>query len=163
MKSAPLFCLLFSLAIVSPASAQGESFGPVKATVRYLDDGSRLTTVIDSEARTAVETLLAKKKPQEKTERVLRKTTYLLDEKDLALGAIHYDANGNIRYKETFARDFMGHVVETRLSSADGRPLGHRVFSFNGDKPTGVIDYDANGNVITPKIMTTTRPAAKKK
>ena len=155
MKSAPLLCLLFSLAAASLARGQSESYAPIKATTKYLDGGFRSSTVVDAEARTAIETLINKKNE------VVQKTTFLLDEKNLALGAIHYDAKGNVRYKETFARDLAGHVVEARFSGPDGQSLGRRVFNYNGDKPAGGVDYDANGQVITPRVTTTTRAVKK--
>ena len=110
---------------------------------------------MDAEARTAIETLTNKKKE------VVQKTTFLLDENNLALGAIHYDAKGNVRYKETFARDLAGHVIEAKFSGPEGQPLGRRVFNFNGDKFVGGVDYDAYDRVITPKVSTTTRAVKK--
>jgi hypothetical protein len=156
MKSAPLFCLLFSLALAASARAQGEQFATIKATTKYLEGGMKSSTVVDPEARTAVETLTNSK------DQVLKKTTFLLDERNFAIGAIHYDGKGNIRYKETFARDLAGNVVEAKFTSADGQPLGRRVFNFNGNKLVGGVDYDANGNVIAPKTTTTTRAVKKK-
>jgi hypothetical protein len=155
MKRA-LLCLLFSLALATFARAQGESYATIKATTKYLEGGMKSSTVVDPESRTAVETLMDSK------DRVLKKTTFLLDERNLALGAIHYDAKGNIRYKETFARDPAGHVVEAKFTGPEGQPLGRRVFNFNGDKLIGGVDYDANGQVITPKTTTTTRAVKKK-
>jgi hypothetical protein len=162
MKRAPLCFLLLSLALalaLAPlARGQGESYAAIKATTKYLDGGMKSSTVVDPESRTAVETLM------DKQDRVLKKTTFLLDENNLALGAIHYDAKGNVRYKETFARDPAGHVVEAKFTGPEGQPLGRRVFNFNGDKFVGGVDYDANNQVITPKTTTTTttRPVKKK-
>jgi hypothetical protein len=154
MKSAPLLCLLCSLAVAPLARGQSASSATIKATTKYLDGGWKSSTVVDAEARTAIETLTNSK------DQVMQKTTFLLDEKNLALGAIHYDGKGNVRYKETFARDLAGHVVEAKFTSADGRPLGRRVFNFNGDKFVGGVDYDANDQVITPRVSTT-RPVKK--
>jgi hypothetical protein len=156
MKSAPLFCLLLSLALATLARGQGESYAAIKATTKYLEGGMRSSTVVDPDARTAVETLTNSR------DQVIKKTTFLLDERNLALGAIHYDGKGNVRYKETFARDLAGHVVEAKFTSADGLPLGRRVFNFNGDKLVGGVDYDANDNVINPKTSTTSRAVKKK-
>lgn len=154
MKSAPLLCLLFSFAAASLARAQSGAPATIKATTKYLDGGYKSNTVVDAEARTAIETVLDSKN------RVTQKTTFLLDENNLALGAIHYDAKGKVWYKETFARDLAGHVIEAKFSGPDGQPLGRRVFNFNGDKFVGGLDYDANGQVITPKVVTT-RPVKK--
>jgi hypothetical protein len=157
MKSAPLCFLLFSLALAPLVRGQGESYATIKATTKYLEGGMKSNTIVDPEARTAVETLLDSK------DRVVKKTTFLLDEKNFALGAIHYDAKGNIRYKESFTRDPAGHVIEAKFTTADGVPLGRRVFNFNGDKLVGGVDYDANDRVITPKTTTTTTSRAVKK
>jgi hypothetical protein len=154
MKSLPLLCLLFSL-FLAPL-VRGQEYGTIKATTKFLDGGMKSSTVVDPDARTAVETLSDSK------DRVIKKTTFLLDEKNFALGAIHYDAKGNVRYKETFARDLMGHVIEAKFSGPEGQPLGRRVFNYNGDRFVGGVDYDANNQVITPRIMTTTRAVKKK-
>lgn len=157
MKTAPLL-LALSLLATLPALAQGDNFGAIKATTKFRPDGTKASTVVDTEQRTAVETIT------DGRDKVLRKTTFLLDERNLAIGAIHYDAVGTIRYKETYQRDTVGHVVETKFSGADGRSLGRRVFNFNGEKVTGVEDYDATGNLIPAKAPTTAaRPDKKKK
>lgn len=156
MKSAPLLCLLFSLALAALAHAQGEQYATIKATTKFLEGGNKSTTVVDPDARTAVETHFDSK------ERIVKKIVYLLDEKNFAIGAIHYTNKGVVWYKETFARDMAGHVVEAKFTTEDGRPLGRRVFNFSGDKFVGGVDYDANDRVITPPTTTTTRAVKKK-
>jgi hypothetical protein len=170
MKRASLLCLLCSLAAATLACAQGEQFSRIKATVKYLDGNMKSSTVVDPEARTAVETLTKvpsktlSNSTKEVKEEVIRTTTFLLDENNFALGAIHYDGKGNVRYKETFARDPAGHVVEAKFTGPEGQSLGRRVFNYSGSRFVGGVDYDANDQVITPRTTTTTttRPVKKK-
>jgi len=125
-----------------PAGAQ-ESYGTIKATTKLRPDGTTSTTIVDPDKRTAEETITdGRGKP-------IRKTTYILGERDLAVGAIFADAKGNVIYKASYQRDAYGHVVESAFTAPDGRYLGKRVFVFGaGDKVTSVQDYDANGQII---------------
>jgi len=138
----PITALL--LAPLLHAFGQGEAAGVIKATTKLWEDGSKSTTIVDPDQRTAEETVT------NAAGKTLRKITYLLDERNFALGAIHYDAKGGIRYKETYTRDAADHVIESAYAGPDGRALGRRVFVYRGDKLTGVEDYDAQGNKITP-------------
>ena len=137
--SALILACLF-VAIAWPAHGQGEALGAIKATTKVWMDGSRSVTVVDPEQRTATETR------EDSQGHPLKKTVYLLDERNLAMGAIHYDLKGNIRYKESYRRDAADHIIETTFTSTDGRPLGKRIFYYSGDKVSSVEDYDASGN-----------------
>ena len=133
-----------SLLVSSFACAQ-EEFGTIKVTTKLRPDGSKSTTITDPDKRTAEETVT------NAGGKVLQKITYLLGDRDLAVGAIFYDAKGNVAYKASYERDGVGHVVEAAFSAPDDRYLGKRVFVYgNGDNATQVIDYDANGQIITP-------------
>ncbi len=141
--------LPFSLAIlfasVGCALAQdGDTSGVLKTTVQLYQDGSKSTISVDPDQRTAEETLTNPKGV------LLKKTTYLLDERNFALAAIHYDGKGNIRYKETYQRDGADHIVESTFKSVTGQPLGKRVFVYRGNQLARVEDYDAQGNRILP-------------
>ena len=144
VKSAFLLSFAILAAPIFPALGQGEAAGVIKATTKLWEDGSKSTTIVDPDQRTAEETVTNAKGT------VLRKTTYLLDERNLALGAIHYDQKGSVHYKETYTRDASDHVVEAAYTGADGRALGKRIFVYRGDKLTAVEDYDAQGNRIAP-------------
>ncbi len=124
------------------AFGQGEAEGVIKATTKLRPDGSQAITIVDPDQRTAEETL------KNAAGKVMKKTVFLLDERNFALGAVHYDAKGGVFYKESFRRDSADHVVESSFTSADGKSLGRRVFNYRGDKVSGVEDYDANGNRI---------------
>src|SRR5690606_23873108 len=80
--------------------------------------------------------------------KVLRKTLYTLDERNVRTGAIHYDQKDNIRYKEAYKRDFENRDVETWQYSEDDRHLGQRLDIDNATGVGQVIDYDANGGQI---------------
>lgn len=139
--------LLVSLSLLAASAAtfaQGEAPGTIKATTKIRPDGTTATTVVNPETQTAEETITDSKN------KVLRKTTFLLDERNFAIGAVHYDGKGNVRYKESFSRDMANNVVEARFSTGDGKPLGRRIFVYNGDKVMRVEDYDAQGNLMTP-------------
>jgi len=152
VKSTFLLCLAILAAPLVPAFGQGDAAGVIKATTKLWEDGSKSTTIVDPDQRTAEETVTNAKG------KVLRKVTYLLDERNLALGAIHYDQKGSVHYKETYTRDAADHIVEAAYSGADGRALGKRIFVYRGDKLSGVEDYDAQGNRIAPAQTSPARP-----
>ncbi len=151
MKSSPLLALILLFAAVVCSFGQGEPPGTIKATIKQRGDGSRSTTIVDPDQRTAEETIT------DMSGKVTRKTTFVLDERNLALGAIHYDAKGNIHYKESFRRDSADHVIEASFTSADGRSLGKRIFTYQGDKVASVEDYDAQGIKIMPAAAATSQ------
>ena len=47
--------------------------------------------------------------------KVTEKTVCPLDDRNLAMGAVHYDAKGNVWYKETFHRDASDRVTQNQL------------------------------------------------
>jgi hypothetical protein len=117
--------------------------GAVKATTRILPDGSRATNIVDPDKREAVETVT------DAAGKVLRKTLFTLDERDLTTGCIHYDAKNNVRYKEAYKRDAADRIAETYLYSAADKLLGRRVFNYDGrGNITQVDDYDSFGKLI---------------
>jgi predicted enzyme related to lactoylglutathione lyase len=146
----PRFVATLALCILafSAASAQ-ESYGTIRATTKLRPDGTKATTIKDPDAHTAIETITDAK------DHVLKKTTYLLDEGDMAMAAIFADSKGNVIYKASYQRDAVGRVTEASFTSADGRYLGKRVFVYGptGDNATQTIDYDANGQMIAPKAV----------
>jgi hypothetical protein len=141
--------LLVLLATAATAFAQSEARpqtgppGAVKATTSILADGSKETKVVNPDKREATETLT------DSSGKVLKKTWFSLDERDFTTGAIHYDAKGNIRYKEAFKRDGADRITATYLYSKNDQLLGHRIFNYDSKgKITSIEDYDSKGNLI---------------
>jgi hypothetical protein len=140
------FVLLIAIScLLAPLLPAQENYGTIHATTRVRPDGSSSTTVVDPDKHTAEETIRDGSKPP----KVLKQTTYLLGENDIATAAIFKDPKGAVLYKATYTRDGAGHVTEASFTAADGRYLGKRVFVYGaGDTATQVIDYDANGQQI---------------
>lgn len=134
--------LLFALVLLPLAAACGQ--GTIRATTRVMPDGSTLTTVTNPDARTREETIA------ETSGKVRSKTIYFLNEQNFATGATHLDAKGKVRYKETYLFDYAGRITESKLYAADDRPLGRRVFVYEGKTQARIEDYDASGNLLTP-------------
>lgn len=149
---------LFVLLLAAPVARAQESYGTIKSTTKLRADGSTSTTLIDPEKRTAEETISdANGKP-------LKKITYLLGERDLAIGAIFADGKGNVIYKASYLRDAYGHVTESSFTAPDGRYLGKRIFTYGaGDKVTQVQDFDAQGRLISPPPTASGKPAKKRR
>jgi hypothetical protein len=137
-----LLTLLIGLALIPLARGQGDG-GPIKATMRLRPDGTRATTVVDPEKRSAEETITTS------NGKMIQKTVFQLDDRDLATSATHYDSKGSVYYKDTYNRDDNDRIVESSFSDAKGKPLGKRVFVYLGDK-VSIEDYDADGNRIMP-------------
>lgn len=140
--------ILFTFAAV--AAAQD---AVVRATTRVLADGSKATIITDREARTATETVT------DAGDKVMRKTLFTLDDAGQSTGAIHYDAKGNVRYKEAYKRDAAGQIAASYLYSAADKLLGHRTFVYGSKgEVLQIDDFDASGKLI-PKAT----PAGRKK
>ncbi len=142
---------LFALPLLlAPALVAQEQYGTIKATVRIRGDGTKSTTIVDPDKHTAEETIT------DNANKPLKKTTYLLDENSVAMGAIFWDGKGNMLYRANYKRDDAGRVTEADFLSADNVPLGKRVFTYEGNAPTAtqVADYDANGQLLTPAAAT---------
>ena len=152
MKIATL--LLASLLLTAPlACAQNDTYGTIKATIKTRLDGSKSTTIVDPDKRTAEETIT------DAGGKVTKKITYLLGDGDLALGAIFSDGKGKVIYKESYKRDAYNHIVESSFTSPEGKYLGKRLFIYgSGNSAPRIEDYDANGN-----LMVTPGSAAKKR
>ena len=134
MKTAALLCAL--LLPLAAARAQGT----IRATTRVLPDGSTLTAVTDPDKRTREESIV------DAAGQVRSKTIFFLNSQNFARGATHLDAKGVIRYKEAYKFDSSGRINESKLFSADDRPLGRRVFIYEGKNTARIEDYDAAGN-----------------
>jgi hypothetical protein len=151
--------LLFATLLLSAIAAHAqESYGTIRATTKLLEGGFKSTTITDPEKRTAEETIYdSKDKP-------LKKITYLLGEKDLAIGAIFADGKGNVTYKASYQRDAYGKVLESSFTAPDGRYLGKRIFTYGvGDKVIQVQDLDAQGRLIAPPPTASGKPAKKRR
>ena len=138
--------------------AQGEPQGTIKATTKLRVDGTRATTIVDPEKRTAEETVT------DSGGKLLKKTLFLLDDRNFANAAIHYDGKGNIRYKENYKRDGSDRISESILFSKDDAPLGRRVFQYDTRGRAEIQDYDVNGNLIVrPQPVKPGRPDKKRR
>jgi hypothetical protein len=119
------FTLLLFLVTAVGAHAQGAT---IHATSRLYDDGTRSNTVVDSEKRTAEETL------EDARGKVLRKVTYLMDDGNQYIGSITYDPKGNIVFRTAYKYDGFGR---------------RRVYAYGPqNKLTNVTEYDAAGNAM---------------
>lgn len=137
---------LFALLLLAPADARAQ--GTIRATTRVLPDGSTLNAVTDPAKRTREETIA------DTTGKVKSKTIFFLNEQNFARGCTHLDGKGNIRYKEAYKFDYSGRITESKLYSADDRPLGRRVFVYAGKSAARIEDYDVNGNRVATGVRT---------
>ena len=143
--------------LVFQAFGQGEPQGTIKATTKLRTDGTRSTTIVDPDKRTAEETL------SDAGGKVLKKTVFTLNDRNFAGTAIHYDGKGNIRYKETYTRDAADRISESQLFSKDDRPLGRRVFRYDLRGNAQIEDYDVSGNLIVRAAPSKSRGKPDKK
>jgi len=156
VKGLALVPAVFFLA--APLVSAQEAYGTIRATTRLRPDGSKCTTIVNPDTHTAEETI------SDAANKVLKKTTYLLGDGDIAVGAIFYDAKGTVVYKASYQRDGAGRVAEAVFSAPDGHYLGKRVFVYGaaGDIATQVVDYDANGQVIAQAQPAAAKSSKKK-
>ena len=147
MKILPAL-LLFAVAASTHAQTPN---GAIKATVTVLADGVQRNVIVNPETHIQEETLTDKKG------KIMSKTLYDLDERNLPTTATFFDAKGLQLYKATYKRDAADRIVEETYTSTAGKSLGRRVYGYG---PTGQADrfkvtrvdvYDANGNLVTPQ------------
>lgn len=132
--------------------------GAIKATTTVHGDGTRTETVTDPEKRTTEETV---KTSQDK---VLRRTTYMLDERNQPVGAIAYDAKGTVLYRASYKRDGMNRIDEETVSNAAGQMIRRRVYQYGANSKVARVDeYDAAGNLLVPQRKSAARPDKKKR
>jgi hypothetical protein len=144
---------LTALLFGGPAFGQTVAELQPQVSIKVKKDGGKITVEVIPDKRIIEQTTT------DAGGKVTEKTVCPLDDRNLAMGAVHYDAKGNVWYKETFHRDASDRVTQINYTGSDGRALGKRVFSFQGDKIVSKEDYDADGNLIVPAAAT---PRAKR-
>ena len=159
MKTAALLALVSS-ALAPLAFSQGEPQGTIKATTKLRPDGSTATTILNPDTQTAEEI------HTQAGGKMLKKTVFKLDDRNFATAAFHYDANGKMRYKESYQRDGTDRISEARLYSPEDKPLGRRVFTYDAKGAARIDDFDAEGRLIArpePARTGPGRPVKKKR
>lgn len=138
---------LCCLATAAPlAHAQLTKGDAIKATTTVHGDGSRSTLVVNPEAQSAEETFF------DGAGKVTQRITYPLDAQNLPLGAITYNAKGQVVAKSSYKRDDNGRISEETITNATGQFLRRRLYSYSTQNKISRIDeYDANGVLIMPK------------
>lgn len=150
------FVLLLAAAVC--AHAQSSADGAIKATVTMLPDGRQKNSLINPE------THMAEEKIQDKSGKVFSRTVYELDERNLPHIATFFNGQDKVLYKAVYTRDGVDRIAEEVYTSAAGKPLGRRVYTYGGkNKVTRVDDYDANGNLMVPQKQTQSRGKPDKK
>ena len=141
--------ILAALLLIAPAvgaHAQSSTGGAIKATVTMLPDGRQKNSLINPE------THMAEEKMQDKNGKIYSRTVYELDERNLPHIATFYDGRDKVLYKAVYSRDGADRIAEEVYTSAAGKPLGRRVYTYGGkNRVTRVDDYDANGNLMVPQ------------
>jgi hypothetical protein len=153
-----VFAVIILLATATCARAQTSTNGAIKATVTMLPDGRQKNSLINPE------THMAEEKIQDKTGKVYSRTVYELDERNLPHTATFYDDKDKILYKADYTRDSSDRIAEETYTSAAGKPLGRRVYTYGGNNRITRMDvYDANGNLMVPQKQTQSRGKPDKK
>ncbi len=147
MKTFSYFALSFILA--GAVLAQG-SLGTIKVTTKLRPDGSTATRMVDPEKRTIEESL------NDSSGKLISKTVFNTDERNIAVGATHFDAKGKVRYKEIYKIDSADRIAESTLLSATDQPLGRRVFNYDSKGNARIDDYDASGRLVAPATAAST-------
>jgi hypothetical protein len=139
-------------ALTISAHGQTSADGAIKATVTMLPDGRQKNSLINPE------THMAEEKIQDKSGKVYSRTVYELDERNLFSTATFYNGQDRVLYKAAYTRDGADRIAEEVYTSAAGKPLGRRVYTYGGkNRVTRVDDYDANGNLMVPQKQTQSR------
>jgi hypothetical protein len=132
-------------------------------------DNTIRSKVVDDESKSVTETISdAHGKLQKKTVLFFGSNDWY-DKTNWSTGAVHYNTDNTIRYKESYQRDAKGVMQQTWLYSKDDRVLGHRVFHYDANgKVDRVDDFDAEGRLLAPAAQRVTpassaRPDKKKK
>lgn len=151
--------LALSLLAASLAHAQLTKGDAIKATTTVNEDGTRKTLVVNPEEQSAEETYF------DAAGKVAQRIVYPLDGRNQPLGAITYNAKGQIVAKSSYKRDESGRIGEETITNAAGQFLRRRVYSYSTqNKISRVDEYDANGNLLVPpKAASAGKPDKKKR
>lgn len=145
-----ILAVIILLATAFCARGQTSTNGAIKATVTMLADGLQKNSLINPE------THMAEEKIQDKTGKVYSRTVIELDERNLPSVATFYDAKDKVLYKAAYTRDGADRIAEETYTSATGKPLGRRVYTYGANnRITRMDDYDANGNLMVPQKRAT--------
>lgn len=152
------------IAIIALSSlALGVSLGAdgnIKATMTLHPDGTRTSTVVDPMQGTAEE------KTEDSSGKMIRKVTYLLDDRSQPMAAITYNAKGVEMYRSAYKRDASGRIDEENVTAPTGQLLRRRVYTYGGNnKIVNVDEFDGQGRLIPkpPKSTGPGRPDKKKR
>ena len=138
MKLLPILCFL---ALASFARAQSE--GAIKATVTVLEDGHHKSTVMNPE------THIKEERIEDNKGKLLSRTVYDLDDRNLSRAGTYFDAAGKQLYKGTFTRDSSDRIVEEAFISLAGKLIMRRVYTYGANNKVARLDvYDGNGNLV---------------
>jgi hypothetical protein len=157
-----LVVLIPVVGLAAEAPIRRDSNDALRSTTAVRPDGSVMTTVVNPEAHTREETF------SDASGYLLRSVLYLLDDRNVAISAIHYSIKPGfkpevirkpgtkpaepekiLRYKEVYKLDMSDRVVESTLTSANGAAMGRRVYAYDSKGRAQVQDYDANGLLIS--------------
>jgi hypothetical protein len=150
LTTSPLFRILVLAVLARPVFADDT----IKSKV--VDDGNHSVTetISDSHGKLQKKTVL------------FFATNDWFAKDNPSTGAVHYNTDNTIRYKETFLRDPKGVMQQTWLYSKDDKILGHRVFHYEvTGKLEHIDDFDANGQILAPRAapVSPSRPDKKKR
>lgn len=153
-----LLIVTFLLSCAIAARAQSTADGVIKVTVTMLSDGRHKNTILNPDTHTAEETI------EDNKGKVLSKTVYALNDRNVPGSATFFDGKGKMLYKATYTRDAGDRITEEAYTSITGKSLGRRTYGYGANNRVSSEEvYDANGNLITSKKPTTSgRPARRR-
>lgn len=142
MKTFTLAVCLFAAPLAHAQFTKGDA---IKATTTVNEDGTRKTLVVNPEEQSAEETYF------DGAGKVTQRIVYPLDAHNQPMGAITYNAKGQIVAKSSYKRDESGRIGEETITNAAGQFLRRRIYSYaTTNKISRIDEYDANGNLIAP-------------
>lgn len=137
---------VLGFAAATPAHAQA----PLKVTSTIHGDGSRTDMQVDSDAHTAVSTLL------DAAGKVRQTANYQLDDTENPISGSVFDRAGKLLFRSTYKRDSQNRVTEESDFAPTGPLLRRITYDYSADgKLAGIHTYDANGHEILPKTPAT--------
>lgn len=135
------FLLPFLLATSLLAQAQDSS---IHATKTMRPDGTSSSMIVDNEKRSAEERV------EDSRGRLLRKTTFLMDDSNRYFASITADPKGTVLFRTKYKYDAAGRVDEEEVSAPEGQLVRRRVYTYGAaNRVTNMVEYDANGVAVS--------------
>ncbi len=139
------FLCTLAIVVALAAAASGQGGSTIKVRTVLHEDGTKTATTTDPIQRTSTAVTY------DASDKVRQRVVYQLDENDLPVSGIIYDAKGQAAFKSTYKHDLSNRLSEQIDYTPNDKLLRRLVFEYGAsNRISNVRTYDASGVELTP-------------